>query len=130
MDSKHSPTVLVVEDERPLLTIIQKKLNKFGFETISTKSGEQALDYLKNMDQLPDLIWLDYFLQGMDGLEFMRKVHNDPKFKNIPIYIVSNTAGPDKIKSMLALGAKKYFVKADHKLEEIVKEIKNNLEDS
>ncbi len=48
-------------------------------------------------------------------------------FNKIPIFVVSNTATPDKIQTYLQLGVTDYYVKAEKKLDEIVDEIKKNL---
>lgn len=108
-------TVLIVEDERPLLTAIQKKLTNSGFETISTRSAEQALDYLNSIDETPDLIWLDYYLQGMNGIDFIKELNRDTRLQNIPIFVISNTAGQDKIDTLKTLGIKKILRKSRKK---------------
>lgn len=117
--------ILIIEDETPLLLAIQKKLQNSGFETVTVTDGKQALDYLTNLDRLPDLIWLDYYLPTMDGLEFLSIVKRKSKLKNIPVVVVSNTAGPEKVTAMMALGAKQYFVKAEKRLDQIIQEIKS-----
>jgi CheY-like chemotaxis protein len=123
MSAKY-PKVMVIEDEGLLLQAIGKKLEVNGIEVVSCTSGEQALDYLKNFEQLPDCIWLDYQLKDMNGLVLMQKLKESDKWKDIPVVVVSNSASPDKVSSMLALGAKKYLLKAEHRLDEIVGEIK------
>lgn len=115
--------VMVVEDERPLLTAIQKKLERSGFETITARSGEQALDYLKSLDETPNLIWLDYYLQGMNGIELLKVLKKSPNWKNIPVFVVSNTAGPDKIEKMKELGIKRHYIKAEKRLDNIIEDI-------
>jgi CheY-like chemotaxis protein len=122
--SKTNPKVMVVEDENLLLQAISKKLTISGLETVSCLSAEQALDYLKNFPELPDAIWLDYHLKDMDGLMFMKKLKDSDKWGKIPVFVVSNSASPDKVNSMLALGAKKYMLKAEHRLDEIIADIK------
>ncbi|HXK52891.1 response regulator [Candidatus Nomurabacteria bacterium] len=120
---KNLSTILVVEDEALLLTAISAKLNKLGIEAVTVTSGAQALDYLENLQQysaLPDAIWLDYHLKDMDGLQFMSAIRKNPELSKIPVIIVSNSASNDKVESMLALGAKKYLLKAEHRLDEIV----------
>lgn len=114
-------SVLVIEDEILLLEAITRKLNSSGALTISCTTGKQALGYLANLATLPDVIWLDYYLKDMNGLEFIREVKENPAFSKIPIVIVSNSASPDVVHTMLTLGAKKYLLKADYKLEELIK---------
>jgi two-component system, chemotaxis family, chemotaxis protein CheY len=117
---KDMPTIMVVEDETLLLQAITKKLKLTGLDVVSCASGQQALDYLNNMENLPDSIWLDYYLKDMNGLAFMQAVKENPKWAHIPVVVVSNSASPEKVKNMLALGAKKYILKAEFRLDEII----------
>ena len=119
--SKQSPTIMVVEDETLLLQAITKKLKLSGLDVISCASGQQAVDYLESLDELPDAVWLDYYLKDMNGLAFMQSVKANPKWTNIPVVVVSNSASPEKVNNMLALGAKKYILKAEYRLDEIIK---------
>jgi CheY-like chemotaxis protein len=120
MDKK--PIAIIIEDEELLLQAIVSKMKKEGIETISCSKAEQALDYLSNMTIAPDVIWLDYYLEGgMNGIEFLEKIKQNPKWMQIPVLAVTNTASPEKVDKMVALGIVKYFVKAENKLEEMVK---------
>jgi len=115
-----NPTIMVVEDETLLLQAITKKLKLSGMDVLSCASGQQAVDYLNSLDELPDAIWLDYYLKDMNGLAFMQQLKQNEKWANIPVIVVSNSASPDKVNNMLALGAKKYLLKADYRLDEII----------
>ena len=112
--------VMVVEDEPLLLEAIGKKLEKEGIESILCPDGKQAIDQLAGSSDLPNAIWLDYYLKDMDGLSFMGSVKQNPKLQNIPVIVVSNSASTQKVNMMLALGAKKYLLKAQYRLEDIV----------
>ncbi len=113
-------TVMVVEDEALLLQAICLKFTKIGINVISCTTGEQALGYLQDLEKLPDAIWLDYYLTDMNGLDFIQKLKTHEDWLKIPIIVVSNSASDEKTKNMLALGIKKYIIKADYRLEEIV----------
>lgn len=117
-------TIMVVEDEPMLLQAIGKKLQLEDINGVLCQSGEQALSQLKNFTHPPDAIWLDYYLNDMDGMTFMTKLQSQIKTLNIPVIVISNSASPDKIKGMITLGAKKYLLKAEHRLDEIIKTIK------
>jgi CheY-like chemotaxis protein len=123
--SIQNPKIMVIEDEGLLLQAITKKLKLNNIETVSCVNGEQALDYLKDMPELPDAIWLDYHLSGMDGLTLMRLLKENTLWQNIPVFVVSNSASPEKVTNMLALGAKQYLIKAEHRLDEIIKTIRD-----
>ena len=115
--------VLVVEDEQTLKLAIQKKLEKCGFEVLAVTSAEEALELLQNPKNKPDIIWLDYYLPAMNGLDFLTKIKENPTWTAIPVFVISNTAGPEKVASMMALGVNKYFIKAEKRLDEIISEI-------
>src|SRR5258708_39370158 len=123
--SAQNPTIMVVEDETLLLQAISKKIKLSNMDVLSCASGQQVLDYLNNLDELPDAVWLDYYLKDMNGLAFMQTLKANPKWENIPVLVVSNSASPDKVNTMLGLGAKKYILKAEYRLDEIIKMIKH-----
>lgn len=123
-NSTPGSSIMVVEDETLLLQAITKKLKLSGLDVVSCSTGEQALDYLNNLPELPGAIWLDYYLRDMNGLLFMQKLKQNEAWSKIPVIVVSNSASPDKINSMLALGAKKYVLKAEFRLDQIIDIIK------
>ncbi len=120
--------ILILEDEKPLLAAIKKKLEDEGFSTVSARSVEQAVDDLDQVEKI-DAIWLDHYLLGKeDGLDLVAKLKEDgSKWKDLPVFVVSNTASADKVKTYLELGVEKYYTKADNKLEDIINSIKKSL---
>lgn len=142
-------TILVMEDELPLLEVINEKLQKSGFnvivarsvdqafnakieensfKTITIDSIEQALQYLESLEKI-DAIWLDHHLLGKeDGLDFVKKFKaNGGRWNKIPVFVVSNAANPQTVKSYIDSGVSKYYVKSNHRLDEIIKDIKSFL---
>jgi DNA-binding response OmpR family regulator len=118
-------TILVIEDEKPLLEAIDIKLKKSGFEVVTARTVEQAKNYAQDINQI-DAIWLDHYLMGKEnGLDFVVwcKEESNEKFKKIPIFVVSNTATPDKVASYMSLGVNDYYVKANFRLDEIIDNI-------
>lgn len=138
-------TILVIEDERPLLEVVNSRLVKKGFGVITArsvdevfnaglekkglgviaaKSIQQALDYLKNLEQI-DAIWLDHNLIGKEnGFELVKKIKaNGGKWKKIPIFVVSNTEKSEVTTTYMNLGVNKYYVKSNHRLDDIIKDI-------
>jgi DNA-binding response OmpR family regulator len=127
---KTNPTIMVVEDEELLLQALTKKFKLAGLDVLSCSSGQQAVDYLNNLDNLPDAISLDYYLKDMNGLAFMQQVRDNPKWSKIPVIVLSNSASPEKVTNMLALGAKKYLLKAEYRLDEIIAMIRELIKDN
>lgn len=122
--------VLVIEDERPLVQVIQKKLEISGFDVVTARTIDQGLSYMEDIEGIA-AVWLDHYLLGeKTGLDFVAKLKSpESKWKEIPIFVVSNTASSTNLQSYIRLGVNKYSVKADHKLEEVVSDIKNFLEE-
>ena len=119
--------VLIIEDEKPLLNAIRIKLENSGFEVITARTVEQALHYMEDIPQI-DVIWLDHYLVGKaTGLDFVVTLKNNDKWKKIPIFVVSNTASPDKVRSYIKFGVTKYYTKADFRLDQIIADMKNIL---
>lgn len=127
MSEEKKINVLVVEDEIPLMEAIKTKLTINNFEVVTARTAEQAFNYLEDMDI--HVLWLDHYLLGKEnGLDIVFKVKNDEKYKNIPIFVVSNTASSDKVQSYINFGVSKYYVKSDCRLDKIIEDIREYLE--
>ena len=118
---------LVIEDERPLAEAIRLKLTKEGFVVETAQTVADALAILE--EKQIDVIWLDHYLLGKeDGIDLVSKLkQEDSKFKMIPIFVVSNTASPEKVQTYISLGVDRYYVKAEHRLDEIVSDVINQI---
>lgn len=116
--------ILVVEDEKPLLEAIDLKLKKSGFDVITARTVEEGKNYVNSLEKI-DAIWLDHYLMGKeDGLDFVAWCkEDDNKCKQVPIFVVSNTASPDKVATYLSLGVNDYYVKANYRLDQIIEAI-------
>lgn len=124
---KNNPVILVIEDEKPLQEAIKIKLELSNFDVVTARSVEQAINFLKDIKNI-DVIWLDHYLLGKEnGLDFVIKIKNNNKWKKIPVFIISNTASQEKLKSYMNLGVEKYYVKANYRLDDIIKDIKRTL---
>ncbi|OGM32939.1 hypothetical protein A2803_05085 [Candidatus Woesebacteria bacterium RIFCSPHIGHO2_01_FULL_44_21] len=112
--------VMIIEDEVMLLQAIEKKLKNVGFETVSFTKATDALRYFDGGGAKPDAIWLDFYLEDdIDGIAFMQKLNEKPELSSIPVVVVSNSASQEKVNAMIALGVKKYMLKAENRLEDI-----------
>jgi DNA-binding response OmpR family regulator len=128
--SNTKKVVLIVEDERPLLKAIGAKLTQAGFDIVTATTANQGLNMLSDVEHI-DAIWLDHYLpEGKSGLEFLTEMKQSDAWKHIPVFVVTNTASSENKFSYLQLGVDKYFVKADMRLDEIVKEIQSFLDKS
>ena len=122
--SNESAKVMIVEDEPILLEAIKKRFESRKIPTITFSSAKEALSFLnkskEKSTELPGVIWLDYYLSEMDGLEFLGEINRDSVTARIPVLVVSNSASNEKIKKMLTLGVEKYLLKANHRLDDLI----------
>jgi DNA-binding response OmpR family regulator len=81
------PTILVVDDDRALLLIMQLTLERAGFRVVTAETGDQALK-LANQSNF-DLIILDDMMPGMSGGQTCRLLKSDPRTQNIPVMLYS-----------------------------------------
>ena len=119
-------TILVVEDETPLLEAISRKLEISGFRVLPARSVKEV-DHILSIEEIT-AIWLDHFLLGQeDGLDLVTKLKDDSKYKDLPIFVVSGHASDDNVSRYLKLGVERYFPKANYQLSQIIKELKDAL---
>lgn len=131
MFASEKKVILVVEDELPLSDAIRLKLERHGFEVVTARTVEQATGYLSDLPTV-DAVWLDHYLLGKEsGLEFVSYCKDESsRHRSLPIFVVSNTATPEKIQAYMRLGVEKYYVKSNMRLETIVEEISTSLDES
>ena len=102
--------VLVVDDQadycRPLVRLFQLA----GHDARSVQAGEEALKYLSVADA-PDVVLLDIMMPGMDGLEVLRQVRQDPHLSRVPVVMFTAVSDPVLERHALDKGANDYLVK-------------------
>jgi two-component system phosphate regulon response regulator PhoB len=81
------PTVLVVEDERDLTTLLRYNLEKEGYRVIEARDGEEGLMVLN--EERPDLVLLDWMLPQVSGIEVCRRIRNRAETRNVPIIMLT-----------------------------------------
>lgn len=80
-------TILVVDDERDLLDLIEYNLKKEGFKVLKAENGEEGISKAK--EHKPDLILLDIMMPKMDGLEAVEIMRKDEDLKKTPIIFLT-----------------------------------------
>jgi two-component system phosphate regulon response regulator PhoB len=102
-------SVLLVDDERDLLSLLDFNLRAAGFETLLATTGEQALAQLRR--RVPDLVLLDVMLPDMSGTEICRQIKGDPRTRHLPVVML--TAKGEEVDRVVGfeLGADDYVTK-------------------
>jgi CheY-like chemotaxis protein len=75
-------------------------------------NGAQLLEYLSHPAQIPNLIFLDINMPGISGLDCLRIIREQPRFKDLPVIMHSLTTGPQDIYTAYKAGASLFIEKA------------------
>ena len=121
MNKNNKKKILVIEDNGSLSKIIRLKLEGAGYKVLLALNGEEGLDALKKFK--PDLVWLDIYLPGMNGLEFLKKVRQSQETGNQKVIIVSVSGNNKKIELAEKLSVTDYYVKSNYKIEELIEQV-------
>ena len=102
------PRILIVDDERDFIELVQFRLAALGCEFIVATDGVQALSQARRFK--PNLILLDILLPDLDGLSVCEILRRQPSTKKIPIIFMSALSG-DVTKRTVAMHAEDFFTK-------------------
>lgn len=106
--------ILVVEDEQHILRLTRLVLEKDGHQVTCASSGEEALKTMEDPSEIPDLILLDIMMTGIDGLQVLRILKQDPSTNKIPVIMLTAIAQEAVVLKGIQLGAKDYIRKPFH----------------
>jgi DNA-binding response OmpR family regulator len=103
------PTILVVDDEEPLLLLVTITLQTEPYRVVVARDGEEALALARS--ERPDFVLLDVGLPKIDGLEVCRRLRTDPQTRDTLIVMLSARAAEEDRAAGLAAGADDYLTK-------------------
>ena len=96
-------TVLVVDDEPDVVSLIERTLRSGGYEVLKAYDGIGALDVV--VEEKPDLVLLDIMMPMMSGYEVCAQIKANPQTKDIPIVCLSSAHTADARAQSLKAGA-------------------------
>jgi DNA-binding response OmpR family regulator len=102
-------TILVVEDQDEIATLIRFKLKNSGHDVLLAENGEVGLASARSGS--PDLIILDVTMPVMDGLTALRALKSDEKLKSIPVIMLTAQSSEPAVVEAFKLGAVDYITK-------------------
>ena len=100
---KLTKKALVVDDSKLALFVLKKMLIEESLAVDTVESAEEALGYLIN--NKPDVIFLDHTMPGMNGLEALRIIKENPETATIPVMMYTSMEGEVYFSQARALGA-------------------------
>ncbi len=102
--------ILIADDDRRNLYLLETILKTYEFEVTSAENGEEALELARK--SLPDLVITDIFMPVMDGFKLCQNWKSDKRLRNIPlIFYTATYTDPKDEEYALSLGAERFLVK-------------------
>ncbi|MEA3398638.1 MAG: response regulator [Patescibacteria group bacterium] len=114
-----------MEDDALLARVLLESITSANFNSLNIKDGLEVLEAVKKFK--PHIILLDLVLPGLDGFEVLKRLKADNEAEKIPVFVLSNLQDVSDVKSVKALGAEQYFIKARSQMEEIIKAVEKRL---
>src|SRR3989344_4175220 len=115
-------SILLLEDDIFLVELLVKKFFQLGIKSFAVADVSDALEILEK--EKIDALLLDIILPDADGLEFLKNLKQNLKFKNLPVIIISNLGQKEEVQKGLEAGADFYLVKANVTTDEIASILK------
>jgi two-component system, OmpR family, alkaline phosphatase synthesis response regulator PhoP len=109
------PKVLIADDQPSIRRIIRLTLETGHFEILEAPDGPAALDLARR--EHPDLVFLDWTMPGMPGIEVCRRLRDDPATETIRIVMLTARSQPADRAIATAMGADDYMTKPFSPLE-------------
>jgi CheY-like chemotaxis protein len=122
-------TILVVYVELTTRNSLTRLLRHEGYDVVGAANGREALDVLEHTSagdtppagpHAPDLVLLDLMMPEIDGLELMDVLHRDPRWKNLPVVVLTGVSDVHTVRKAERMGAKEYLVKATFSVAEML----------
>jgi len=113
--------ILVVEDDKSLVKIIEGALDPEKFKVILAMEADEGVK--KARLEKPAVIVLDILLPGKNGFDCLSNLKQQKETREIPVIILSNLGQSEEIRKGLELGATDYLVKTDFSINEVAEKI-------
>jgi two-component system phosphate regulon response regulator PhoB len=101
--------ILVIEDEKDILFLLEYNLKQEGFTVFTVDDGKDAISSVIKFK--PDLILLDIMLPNLDGKEILKRLKLDTKYNQIPVIMLTAKSADTDVVSALEIGADDYVTK-------------------
>jgi len=105
----HSVKILVADDDRTTLTTLALALERRGYDVVQVQESTEVLSMLEK--ERPDLLMLDILMPKLDGLQVLKRVKADERWRDLPVLMISVLAPEEATVSALGLGASDFIAK-------------------
>jgi two-component system chemotaxis response regulator CheY len=104
------PRALVVDDARTVRRILKRILEDAGYEAVEAENGSDALAWLAS-GQKAHLVFVDWEMPEMNGISFVKKVRENPLYRDVRLVMVTKETRLRNVKEALEAGANEYIMK-------------------
>ena len=119
-------TILVIDDDITIRTLLQSTLTNKGFKVISAESGRKGLELAKTQNDI-DIILLDWMMPEMDGIEVLTELKRNGDTEDIPVIMLTSKEKAGDIELANSKGVVDYIIKP-FKLFEVSEMVQKHLE--
>ena len=110
-ESKRSPLILAVDDDRSMLMMLESMLEEQDYKVLTATNGKEACEIIEQHHNNLDAILLDREMPIMDGLEVVNWIKRQQDITNVPIIMQTGANRPEQIKEGIDSGVFYYLVK-------------------
>jgi two-component system phosphate regulon response regulator PhoB len=104
-----TPLLLVADDDEDILTLVELRLTRSGFDVVVARDGEEALRLAHEAE--PDLAVLDWMMPKASGVEVVRALREDAETASLPVLLLTARAADADVVEGLEAGADDYLHK-------------------
>ncbi|WP_334177549.1 Hpt domain-containing protein [Pseudoxanthomonas sp.] len=115
VEQRRVPLVMVVDDSLTMRKVTSRVLERHNFEVTAARDGVEALEKLD--ERVPDLMLLDIEMPRMDGYELATAMKADPRFKDVPIVMITSRTGDKHRQRAFDIGVQRYLGKPYQELD-------------
>ncbi|RBF95409.1 hypothetical protein BRM83_03610, partial [Xanthomonas oryzae pv. oryzae] len=109
------PLVMVVDDSLTMRKVTGRVLERHNLDVTTARDGVEALELLE--ERVPDLMLLDIEMPRMDGYELATAMRADPRFKAVPIVMITSRSGEKHRQRAFQIGVQRYLGKPYQELD-------------
>ncbi|MDR3688495.1 MAG: response regulator [Fimbriimonas sp.] len=107
--------VLVCDDERHIVRLIQVNLERQGYNVVTAFDGKEGLEKIRS--EKPNLVVLDVMMPYMDGFEVLKTIRREPETENLPVIMLTAKAQDKDVFEGYHYGADMYLTKPFNPME-------------
>lgn len=109
LPEKSLKRILVVDDERPIVELLTRRLQNWGYEVLATTDAREGFKLAER--EYPDLILLDIRMPGMNGRELCVRLRGQAALSRIPVIFLTALGLPEQIEEGFKVGPDDYLLK-------------------